>query len=362
VATDPLRSAWQSYRAAIDRFYSIAGSALEDGRLLEADDLAIEADAALESIGRYSVALREACEQLLVGRTDRGYDEIAVLLVAAAAVDTRVASDALRLSPEVLGVDERFTEAAGDAERTAAPRDELLAEADALFAGDNRIAGAAPPSDREDLCNECIAALDGLVEDASKPALRFTFNMLTFGADFGVAAVIAQLNGLIGHAGVIKRRALQLLVEGLRKVIGPTGERAVEWALDLMERRLHQVGVDILGGIAARDRAEARLTQSIDAPPPWPSEALDSVSSEVRGLEAAYADQMKWTGRVATGIARAAPFVSTLAGPIVGPAVVIGVNLIGVGVVVYTLTIRIGIRPLPHPARVAGVVELVAGR
>jgi hypothetical protein len=364
MATDPLTSAWQSYRPAIDRFYNIAGPVLEAGPLLEEDDLAAEADAALESVARYSVAVREACEQLLVGRTDRSYDEIVLLLVAAAAVDTMVAKDALRLGPEMpgLGPDERFTEDASDAEREAAPRDEILAEADDLFAGSERIGGAASPSSSEDLRNECIAALDNLVDVATKPALRFTFNALTFGADFGVTSVIGQLNGLIDHAGVIRRRALRLLVEGVLKVIGPVGEGAVEWALDLMERRLHQVGAAILGGIAARDGAQQKVIDSINAPPAWVSEALDSVSSKVSGLEGAYGRQMKWTGRVATGMAQAAPLVSTLAGPIGGPAVVIGVNLIGVGFVVYTLTIRIGSRSLPHPARVAAVVDLVGGR
>ena len=92
---DQLAGAWQSYRVAIDSFYEISRPALDAERLL-ADDLLEPADAALEEVAVASEALGDVCLTLLERRSDRDYDEIVVLLLAAAALDTMLASDGLR--------------------------------------------------------------------------------------------------------------------------------------------------------------------------------------------------------------------------------------------------------------------------
>lgn len=361
MAIDQLASAWESYRGAIDGFYEIAWPALEGERLL-ADNLIEPADAALEAVAVASEALGEVCQALLEGRSDRDHDEIAVLLLAAAALDTMLASDGLRLGPEELPPDERFTEGAGQAERETEPREEILAAADYLFDGFLGVGGAAGPANPGELRGACLDAVDTLVNTATQPALRFTFNALTLGADFAVTSAISQLSGVIGRAGLIRRHCVRLSADALHKIVGTVGEGAIDWVLGTVRDALQNVGAAILGRVAARADAESKIGELIGRPTPWSAVELGAVDSNVAGLTSAYIDQMKWTGTAAGWIARAAPLISTLAGPAIGVPVVSGVNAIGVGFVAYTLTIRVGSRSLPHPARVEGIVAIVGGR
>lgn len=210
---DPLESAWESYRGAIESFYAIVLPALEDERRLDDDEIE-PADAALGAAADASAALGDAYLTVLDGRSNRNYNEIATLLLAAAALDMMLAHDGLRLDPEVLPADEQFTESAGLAEREQEPRDEMFAAARYLFEGFLGIAGAADPANPAQLRGVCLEAVDTLVNAATRPALRFSFNPLTLGAEFAVSGAISQLDGLIAHSGLIRRHALRLAAQG----------------------------------------------------------------------------------------------------------------------------------------------------
>ncbi len=362
MATAELQAAWTWYRAAIDDFEEIAGPALEDGRPLDEERIDA-ADGALAAAASASEAIRRACEPLLRECSDREGDEIAVLLLAAATLDSMLASDGLQLDPDAQGRDENFTEGAGLAEREAEPRADIIAAATYLYEGFLGISGAADPADGPQLRGVCLGAVDGLVNAATKPALRFTFHGLTAAPVSFAADTITEITGLSAAACRIRQPALRLLVEALEKVVAIVSHRAIDEAIDDIFRpitgALSNAGAAILGHVAGRPDAESRITESINTPADWTREQLASVNTKVNQLTSAYVDQMKWTARIAGWIARATPLVSVLAGP-AGLAAVSGVNAIGLGFVAYTLTVRLGSRPVP--SRTYGILAIVDER
>lgn len=364
MAASRLDSAWSSYRTAIDDFYAVARPALDDAGLL--DEAGIDAaDDALDTAASASGEVREACVELLEGRSNRDEDEVALLLLAAGALDSMLASDGLQLAPQGLGRDERFTEGAGLAEREAEPRDEIIAAATYVYEGYLGISGAADPTDGPQLRGVCLGTVDTLLSAATKPALRFTFYGFTAPLTSFAAETVNTVTGLSNVAGRIVRHALRLLAEALGKIVAivlhEAVEKAIEWVFEPITGVLSNAGAAILGRVARRENAERRITESINAPPDWIAGQLASVNLKVNQLTGAYVDQMKWAGRIAGWIARATPFVSVLAGP-AGVGTVTGVNAIGLGFVAYSVTVRVGSRGVPHPREMVGVVAIVDGR
>jgi hypothetical protein len=360
VAIDQLSNGWRSYRDAIDRFYEIARPALDGGWLLEGD-LVRQADVALDAVAKQSQTLSEIGEGLLRDRSNREHDEIAVLLLAAAAVDSMIAYDGLRVGPAPLELDPEFADRASVAE--VEPFDVIVGEADALFGplmGGNPV-GGGQEVDRGELLAECNQALDTLVDVATGPASRFGFGAVTAGVapltGFAVANVVGKLDHVTSLAGLIKRHAVRLLREGVRKVVTVAGEQSVEWGLERLREALRSPGTRLLEAIAGRSVAETRVSAVIGRPGELAASQVALVRVDVGALTTAYAEQMKWTGRIASGISILAPLISTLAAPVGGPALVIGLDGIGLGFVLYTLTVRLDGRSLP--ARVEGVATIV---
>jgi hypothetical protein len=355
VATDPLSNAWLSYRKAIESFREIAGPALGADSLLD-DDRVVQADEALGAVVARSEELHDACRHLLAGRFARQYDELAVMLLAAAALDCMVADSGLRIDPEPILPDPEVP--TGRLPELSEPFDLLLRDANALFErhlGDAPLGGGQEVN-RAQLNTECIAAIDTLIHVASEPALRWGFNAVTMGAPLiGQVAVPSALNGLnqvIGQAKRVRGHAVRLLREGVRKLITVAGEQALESGLECLREELNATGTRQLGSVAGRDVGVAIVARGIARPATLSPSLVANVRLKISALTAAYTEQMRWTGRIAAWVGRLSPLISTLAAP-AGLGVVLALDGIGLGFVVYTLAVRLDGRPFP--SHVGGV-------
>jgi hypothetical protein len=350
MAADRVSEAWASYRREIDRFYEVAGLALDAGELLRGA-AAEQADAALGGAAEASQILREV---LLPDGGEHAGDRATVLVLAAAAVDSLVGLDGLRVGPEPLEQDPQFAERAME---EPPERGVLLEEADALFGGppdSYPVAGAAEDPDNEQLLVECREALDRLVKSANGPALRFSFNAINFGANFTVAFAVGQLEDLVARAGFVKRHAAKLLREAFSKLIGAAGENSVEWAIDRVRQGIETSAARVLGAIAGLTKADMAVTAALASRSLLPPEKAASIRRDLHSSEAAYVDQMKWTGTVARIIGYASPLISALGGGLV----VLALDGGGVAFVVYTLAARLG-GYSSLPSRVPSVVVIV---
>ena len=363
MATRPLGQSWTSYRARIAQFYDVTQRALDIQVPLSDAEIDL-ADTVLDAAAVASQELRVACVDRLESSSNLDAEEVETLLVAAAALDAMLAADGLTLDPEWPGRDEQLTEGAGFAEREADARDDMIAAADHLFEGFLGISGAADPASHPQLLGVCLGAVDTLISSASKPALRFTFHGFAAPIAGFATETLVSVTGLGAAAGRIRGSALRMLAEALQKLVAITGhseiEAAIDRAFEMTDRVLSNVGVRVLGWVAGGVEAQTKIKTSIYGAPGWSAGELASVNREMNQLVSAYANEMKWAGRVATGIARAAPAVSVLAPA--GAAIVVGVNAIGVGFVGYTLTVRVGARAVPHPRGIAGAVGIVERR
>jgi hypothetical protein len=388
MSVDQLRELWRAYRREIDRFYEIARPALAVGGVLD-DDLVPRADEALNEAAEYSQTLREVGEDALEradgdqrevspeGRLGDGYDRAALLLTAAAAIDLAVAHDVLAVDPEP--PDEAAPPMAGDLppapwswpgrtmpEGRVESIEELLTEADALLDGMGLLAGAQPVPPHL-LRAECEQDLDELVSAATAPALGFGFNMIAEGAgmlaNIAVAETMSGLDRTIERVGRLKRHAVKLLREGFAKLLGIANEPSMEWALDRLRNAVTGGAELLLGGLAGRSAASLRIEQAIGLP----GAALDTArvagaTGQLDELSAAYRQQMRWTARVATWLGRISPAIAVLAAHVGGVAIVFALDAVGLGFVLYTLTVRLDDRRLAAvglPTRVEGVVSIV---
>lgn len=372
MAIDQLNNAWASYRYAVNRFYAVAGPALGDGQSLE-DGAAVErADAALadalvwsQQLGEIGIGLCREPEC-----RNRGHDEISVLLVAVAAVDGMLAYDGLRVAPkptepvEPLAPDPRLVELANAVE--AEPTETILAEADTLFGLRLSAAGGGQEVDRQEFLRECIQTLDALLNAATAPAMQFGFAAVSTGAaqliDFAVTGVVPMLGEIAQRTGWVRRHAVGLLREGMRKLLADD-EALVELALNRLRQEVPSQGElkggPLIGAIAGYTPAKSKAKAAIDSTPALPAYAVGLVRTDLGALTSAYRERMRWTNRIAKSIALLVPLLSIAAMPLggLGPAIVVGLDGVGLGYVVYTLAVRLeGYR---LPARVDGAVAII---
>jgi hypothetical protein len=357
MANARLTNAWLSYRREILRFYAVASPVLDGGTPLDAEG-ETQARAVLDAAYRRSRNLRRISQLLLFVRRsrDRKYDEIALGLVAAAAFDCMLAHDGLRVEREPVEPDPRYEDRASAVE--AEQLDRLIAEADLLFGlpGEAPMAGAQNV-DAQQLLAACTDALDQLITHAEDPVMRFGFGAVIATAGATVVAALNLLPGISTGAGLIRRRALDLLFEGMRKVIVAAGsESAVEQGLEFLRRPAANHAGSVVGFVGGRKAAGDRLARAFDPPAVWDDARVDRVGGEVVALTVAYENQMKWTARVAKWLSRLSPLICTLAPG--GPAAVVALDGVGVGYVVYTLGVRLDGRQW-LPSRVAGVGKIV---
>jgi hypothetical protein len=371
MATEPLIEAWGPYRDAVRHFYGIAGQAIEEQRNLEGAEIEA-ADDALDQVVSYSQALTEIGLAQIQERANREFDRTASLLLAAAAVDVAVACEALQVSPDPPAPDQVF----GDVFDEDTPIESalrLLYEADGLFGQLEPFAGASVDPTRHELKQATSDSFDSLVHEASDPTLRFALGLLA-GLAHGIAippeaaTLSHRLEQLAEEAGRVKRHLVKLIASGYHKLVGVSGQEAeqlaqasaqfgVEQAAEALRRGVLHVVADLLGWFTRRRDAERDANAWIARPVLLQPRDAANITYQLTALTTAYKEQMKWTGRIAKWIARAAPVISTLAAPVGGPAVVAGLDAVGVGFVLYTLNVRVDGHGMP--ASVKSVVAIL---
>jgi hypothetical protein len=374
MAVYQLSDPWTRYRSAVDRFVVLARPVLDGDRRMD-DDSTGQIDGVLGEVAEASQALREVGEDLLQRRLKSNHDEVSLLLLAAATVDSTVANVALSIDPEPLELNPEYAERARAVEPEYVERglvapeparpeslSEVITEANALFelpTGGPRALGAAEV-DRAQLHNELVGDLDRLVDLARGPAMRFSFGALSSGGaaliPFPAVHVPVELDVVAARAGRIKRHAVRLLGESVRKLLAIVGEYGIDHMLDRLRRVLGSAAVWTLHGVCGYPSAARRVSAVMERSGDLLEENLASVIGDVSSLTTSYKEQMKWTARIAGGIGLLAPFISTLAAP-VGLPLVLGLNGVGLGFVTYTLTVRLDGHPLP--SRVEGIATIV---
>ena len=417
MATDPLIDAWGPYRDAVRDYYEIAGPALGESRELASGSEIAEAERALQRVVEHSQTLTEVGEAQLRLTRDGGYDRVGVRLLAAGAVDIAVACESFRVCPDRPGADPVVMAVEPQAlEETAL---DLLERADELFGGgdgvepedggssprgggrggpDRPVApmrgggapgfaseglameGGAPPPlaggsldpEQLELLTAAEGSLDALLDAALDPGFAFASGAISgITAGFHISAAaepVARLGDLAQRVGVIKRRLVRLLASGFQKLVGASGSTAQKLvgqglgvieskAVGLVERRLRDPFRGLLSWLIRCDDARADVEFAIEQEDTLASAEAARIAKELRKLTDAYGEEMLWTGRIAKWLSWAAPFISTLAVHVGGPLLVVGLNALGGGFVVYTLDVRVDGHGLP--ARVRSVVRIV---
>jgi hypothetical protein len=412
MAADPLTYAWRPYRDAVDAYYKIVQSAVGDDRELGPDREVPEAERALQNVVERSQAMTEIGEAQLRLARDAEHDRVAARLLAAGAVDIAVACETLRVCPDRPVEDPTvITEERQTPGETAL---DLLAEANRLFGGgddeepDN--GGGAPKrptlpvapkqgdgaqglksgdlatesSGPAQLAGGCLGpgqltlseatddSLNALIHEAVEPGFKFASGAVSgITAGFHITAAaepLERLGVLAQHVGVIKRRLVRLLASGFQKLVGASSvasQRLVGQGLGVIEsrafglagHRLRDPFRDLLGWLVRYESAKADAESAIAQQDTLGPEEADGIAEELEKLTRAYREEMIWTGRVAKWLTWAAPFISTLAVHAGGPLLVVGLNALGTGFVLYTLDVRIDGHGLP--ARVRSIVQIV---
>jgi hypothetical protein len=361
MATDPLANSWTAYRRAVDGFYDVARGALSERRQL-IDTEADNADAALARIVRCAEELEVMGAQLLPNAGEQERERITTLLLAAAASDFAIASDALWLDSDRPVADDQLAQAA--AAMQAIINQRIVADADEAFGfgrgaeamrGEQRL-----EEDQERLRRLCEVALHAMVDVAYDPALSFGLGAITAGAGTvaGLAGLHApdQLTQIANRVGRIKRHAVRLAASGIRKMICITGlnamqviQRAIDFlegeALEALARRVKEKLARLLGGIARRPRAEQEILEEITAVQPMPGDAISAALKDFQPLQRDHRDQMRWMSQIAEVISFASPLISTIGAP-AGPLVVAGMDAIGLGCVILLLRGKIAHVPM----------------
>jgi hypothetical protein len=371
MANEPFIDAWVSYGKAVRHFYDVAGPAVDERRTLEGTEIDA-AEAALEQVVSYSQALTEIGLAQIQERTDGEYDRTASLLLAAAAVDVAVGCEALQVSPEPPAPDQVFADLSDD-DTALESALELLDEADGLFGQLGPLAGAGVNPTRHELQQATSTSFDSLVHEASDPTLRFALGLLA-GLAHGIAippeaaTLSDKLEQLTEEAGRVKRHLVKLIASGYHKLVGVSGQEAeqlaqasaqfgIGQAAEALRRRVMRAVADLLGWLTRRPDAERDANAQIARPAVLQPPDAANITYQLTALTTAYTEQMKWTGRIAKWIARASPLISTLAAPVGGPAVVAGLDAVGVGFVLYTLNVRVDGHGMP--ASVKSVVAIL---
>jgi hypothetical protein len=214
--------------------------------------------------------------------------------------------------------------------------------------------------------------LKDLVGNAAEPGLKFASGAVSgITAGFHITAAaepLERLGVLAKRVGVIKRRLVRLLASGFQKLMGVSGatsQRLVGQGLgviegeasDIVERRVLDRFRDLLGWLVRYQSALTDAESAIRQQQTLRSEDVAGIAQELWELTQMHHDEMVWTGRTATWLSWAAPFISTLAVPVGGPLLVVGLNALGAGFVIYTLDVRVDGHGLP--ARVRSVAQIV---
>ncbi len=371
MASDALTTEWIGYRDAALRFYGVAGPFLRDERALEGHALA-DADDALEQCARHSRNITEIGLGVLPepgeeqsNASDVDADRVGALLLAVACVDAAVGYGALTGAPERPVDDPSLAEIVEPA--TESPL-EVIAQADLLFGSPLGLAGGAGTDPtREELLKFCHASADRLVDDASTPALLFGGGVVTAGIPLVLppgSDAVAELEKVRAAAGRIRGHAIELLASCFHKLIGVAGKTAQHLAkqgIEFLERQaihaakeqLRKAFTSALGRLAGRDSAQRRIDTRINSAAEVTGHESAAVSYEVASLTSRHAQIMHRTNTAAKWVGRASPLIGALATPLV----VVGLDALGVGFVLYMLDTRLGGHNLP--SRAAGMVAIV---
>ncbi len=418
MANDPLIDAWGAYRDTVRRYYDVVEPALGDDRELASGSEVADAERALQHVVECSQIVTEIGEAQLRLARDAEYDRVAVRLLAAGAVDIAVACEALRVCPDRPVEDPVvITEEPQPIEETAL---DLLERADGLFGrgddsddpeddgtppwdsgrdgpdrpvspiiggGAQRPGGEGPATESGTpaplaggsldpgqlvLLAAAEESLDALLDAAVEPGVTFASGSISgITAGFHITAAaepLATLGDLAQRVGVVKRRLVRLLASGFQKLAGASGCTsqqlvgqglgAIEGrAFGFMERRLRNPFRGLLAWLTRCDGARADTELAIEQQDALSPQEADRIGRELRMLTDTYREEMVWTGRIGNWLSRAAPFISTLAVHVGGPLLVVGLNALGGGFVVYTLHVRVDGHGMP--ARVRSVVRVV---
>jgi hypothetical protein len=372
MAVDALTNEWIGYRDAALRFYGVADAAVSDQQSLEGPALDA-ADDALERCAGHSQNITEIALGMLPapGEEDRGSvsdldaDRVVTLLLAVAAVDAAVGCSALAVAPE------RPLDDFGLADVEDAPSESpfaVIAQADLLFGSPSGlVGGAGSDPTREQLLEHCHVSADRLVDQASTPTLRFGGGLVTAGIPLVLPPggdAVTELERVRAAAGRIRQQAIGLLASCFHKLIGLAGESAQQLArrgisfLELQairaaKKQLRQAFTSVLGRLAGRHAALQRIDMRVNGAVEVPAQASAAVSYEVASLISRHAQIMDRTTTAAKWVRRASPLIGALATPLV----VVGLDALGIGFVLYMLDTRLGGHNLP--SRVAGMVAIV---
>ncbi|HEY2630988.1 MAG TPA: hypothetical protein VGI26_01265 [Solirubrobacteraceae bacterium] len=416
-----MTDAWDPYRDAVYKYYKVAQPALNEERELIEDREVPAAERALQEVVERSRALTEIGEAQLRLSQDAEYDRVALLLLAAGAVDVAVACEGLRICPDHPVADPVFTTEEPETPERALG---LLKEADELFGGNglepedddpDPQAGGSPPvaggevvsaADGEGyetsraeassadlqtgsggpaplaggavnpvqykLIGTVSDSFDALIEGATEPGYKFaTGSLLGTGGGFHITAGVEpleRLHTLARHVGVIKRRLVRLLASGFQKLLASSAAQSHQLigravaagegiAKDFAQGLLEARFGGLLGWLVRRDDAAHPAEEAIEQANALDTDSAADIERALEELTGSYHHQMKWAGNTAKWLSWASPFISTLAVHVGGPVLVVGLNAAGFGFVIYTLDVRIDGHGLP--ARVRSIVQIV---
>lgn len=372
MASDALTNEWIGYRDAALRFYGVADPFLPLQRPLEGQALD-EANDALEECAGHSQnitkiglgALPEPGEKDRGSASDVNADRVATLLLAVAAVDAAVGYGALTVAPERPLDDPSLADVVDPP--TESPL-EVIAQADLLFGSPSGLVGGAGDDPiGEELLEYCHVSADQLVDQASTPALRFGGGLVTAGIPLALPPggdAVVELEQVRAAAGRIRGHAIGLLASCFHKLIGLAGSNAQHLAnqgIEFLERQairaakkqLRKAFTSTLGRLAGRHSAQQRIEAQVNNAAAVTAYASAAVSYEVASLTSQHAQIAHRTTTAAKWVGHASPLIGALATPLV----VVGLNALGVGFVLYMLDTRLGGHNLP--SRVAGMVAIV---
>jgi hypothetical protein len=382
MAVDEIRERWRPYRDGVSAFYSVARPCLREGRTLDGDSFGRLSDV-LEGTLENAAALRETADRVLdterrrladraevrgdynVEPEEAGgeYDAAVELVLAAATVDAMLACDIAAVDPEF---GEHWADVLGASlYEVDVEREDTLRAADDAFSpgGELVVSGAEPYANRGRLIDNVLSSTDSLVRVAEEPGRDLVLGLASL-ATAGIPAFIhsaggAQLMDLLKTtAGEAASHAPRFLREHARKltILRPSP--------DLIRSVSNQLAAKldfrVLAVVAQPDRAKTRSRTVIKGSPHITREAAEGLINDLQKLERGYKKQTKWIARSARWLRRAAPPLSHLVAPAVGPAAAAAVFLLGAGYVAYSLTDRLDARNLGKFDLVEGVVPLVS--
>lgn len=386
MSVEEMRGAWRSLARSTREFYERPGSSsgepvreyLRAGRSLESDEfqaLTDTLDAMIEASERLRTEADTVLRKTASGedkRTAEGeYEQIAELMLAAAAVDALLARDILALDPEA------------EYDRYEEPREEGLSPADVFDEGQQllgRVGGlfgdlpeslaGRSPYDAQLLIDEVAQATVDLVAMAEPPA-----HDLVRGLTKAAGGAIPDILSAVQHlevvstlelrAHVLAKHAPRFVREHVMKIVTLRLDGSVvdEMADKLAEWFANSINAEgLLNRIADPQKAVALANATIHAAPIVEHEDAEALLADLATLNNNYRKHMGWIGDSAKWLRRGASPLSHLGAALIGPlsyAAAGGIFFVGIGYVGYSLTDRLDARRLGFADRVEGVVRLV---